>query len=197
MNFSKLIVFVFLGSFLTALNSCSSSKSGSLGHYSSVHKRSTKKSNTKERRSARVAAYSKSNGSKNSEDMIRDEIVLSAMKYTGRDYKPGGKSPDTGFDCSGFTSYIFSQNGIPLSGPSHKQATLGKQKSKSSLLPGDLVFFGNEDRISHVAIVASNKKEHLEIVHATTSAGVQIDNITDSEYWTDRYLFGVDIVSKR
>jgi len=127
---------------------------------------------------------------------IREEIVLSAIQYKGTNYRSGGKSPATGFDCSGFTGYIFTQHGIPISGSSDKLAKLGKQKDKESLLPGDLVFFGNKDRISHVAIVASNTTDEMEVVHSTTSAGVKIDNITNSEYWQSRFLFGVDIISK-
>jgi cell wall-associated NlpC family hydrolase len=127
---------------------------------------------------------------------IRAEIVKSAIQYSGTNYRSGGKSPATGFDCSGFTGYIFTQNGIPISGPSDKLAQLGKQKTKENLMPGDLVFFGNRERISHVAIVATNTSEEMEIVHSTTSAGVKIDKIAHSEYWQSRLLFGVDIISK-
>ena len=166
--------------------------------YSSAEKRE-KTTRQKSSENKKYVYHSKSSSTvKKSEGSLvtRDEIVLSAMKYTGRDYKPGGKTPETGFDCSGFTSFVFNQNGIPISGSSDQQAKLGKQKSKSNLLPGDLVFFGNEDRISHVAIVASNTPDELEIVHSTTSAGVKIDNISNSEYWNTRFLFGVDVISK-
>ena len=126
----------------------------------------------------------------------RDDIVLTALKYTGRPYKSAGKSPDTGFDCSGFTSYVFNENGINISGPSDQQAKQGKPKDKQKLQPGDLVFFGNEERISHVGIVASHQGEELQIVHSTTSTGVKVDNITDSNYWQSRFLFGVDVIKK-
>jgi len=65
------------------------------------------------------------------------------------------------------------------------------------LLPGDLVFFGDENRISHVAIVAETSDNHIQVVHATTSAGVKMDEITSSEYWSSRFLFGKDIISSR
>ena len=118
------------------------------------------------------------------------------MSYLGTTYQSGGKSPDSGFDCSGFTSFVFTQNGIPLSGSSDKLAQLGKEKRRDELLPGDLVFFGNEQRISHVAIVSDNQNKKLKVVHATTSAGVKTDIISDYAYWESRFLFGKDILTK-
>ncbi|HMR88464.1 MAG TPA: C40 family peptidase [Saprospiraceae bacterium] len=190
---------LFLCLFGLLITSCSpSTTTKRSSKYSSAEKRE-KSAKQKTSEDKKYVYHTKSASTvKKSESnlMTRDEIVLSAMKYTGRDYKPGGKTPETGFDCSGFTSYVFNLNGIPISGSSDQQAKLGKQKSKNNLLPGDLVFFGNEDRISHVAIVASNKPDELEIVHSTTSAGVKIDNISNSEYWNSRFLFGVDVISK-
>jgi cell wall-associated NlpC family hydrolase len=126
---------------------------------------------------------------------LRTSIVESAIKWQGKGYKYGGKSPETGFDCSGFTGYVFTQAGIPLNGPSHAQAKLGIKKDKESLSAGDLVFFGDKDKISHVAIVASKTGEVLEIIHATTTAGVRVDNISHSPYWEKRFLFGTDIIT--
>lgn len=190
---------LFLCLFGLLITSCSpSTTTKRSSKYSSAEKRE-KSAKQKTSEDKKYVYHTKSASKvKKSESnlMTRDEIVLSAMKYTGRDYKPGGKTPETGFDCSGFTSYVFNLNGIPISGSSDQQAKLGKQKSKNNLLPGDLVFFGNDDRISHVAIVASNKPDELEIVHSTTSAGVKIDNISNSEYWNSRFLFGVDVISK-
>ena len=190
---------LFLCLFGLLITSCSpSTTTKRSSKYSSAEKRE-KSAKQKTYEDKKYVYHTKSSSTvKKSESnlMTRDEIVLSAMKYTGRDYKPGGKTPETGFDCSGFTSFVFNLNGIPISGSSDQQAKLGKQKSKNNLLPGDLVFFGNEDRISHVAIVASNKPDELEIVHSTTSAGVKIDNISNSEYWNSRFLFGVDVISK-
>jgi cell wall-associated NlpC family hydrolase len=74
-------------------------------------------------------------------------------------------------------------------------AKKGRNKSKEDLGPGDLVFFGDSDRISHVAIVASHNGDSLTVIHATTSAGVKVDNINGSAYWESRFLFGRDILS--
>jgi len=124
----------------------------------------------------------------------RAEVIETAFDLLGKNYRSGGKRPETGFDCSGFTSFVFSQNGIQLKGPSHDQAKLGKPKKLDQLIPGDLIFFGNSERISHVGIVARNEGNICEVVHSTTSAGVKVDNITQSEYWMTRFLFGVNII---
>ncbi len=181
------------------ITSCSPSTTSRTGKYSSANKRAKTKNSTKENRPYTYHKTKKSetkSSEKSSSSSLREDIVNNALKYEGIKYRSGGKTPDTGFDCSGFTGYIFTQNGIPLSGPSHKLAELGKQKSKKELMPGDLVFFGNEERISHVAIVSDASGDEIKVVHATTSAGVKIDEITGSEYWTSRFLFGRDVISK-
>lgn len=191
--------FFFATLLVTLIASCSQ---GTTTKHSGRYSSASKRQNVKHRNSVEEKKYSyntkKTVGSLGvkKESATRDEIVLDALKYTGRTYKYGGKSPETGFDCSGFTSFVFNQHGIPVSGPSHQQATQGKQKKQTNLLPGDLVFFGEEDKISHVAIVASNNKNELEVVHSTTSAGVKIDNISQSEYWQSKFLFGIDVISK-
>ena len=185
---------------VVSLSSCSSTQRGS--QYSSSKKRSTRD------KSGRSPSYTKTYTHKTKDNVTkskksttsvsvsssRQKIVDSAHQYIGKPYKAGGKKPETGFDCSGFTGYIFTQNGIQISGPSHDLAKLGRQKSREKLIPGDLVFFGNQERISHVAIVSSVDREKLEIIHSTTSAGVKVDNIVGSPYWESRFLFGIDII---
>jgi len=62
------------------------------------------------------------------------------------------------------------------------------------LKEGDLVFFGSKRKVSHVAIVASVEKNKIEVIHSTSSRGVVIDNISNSDYWQKRYLFGRDVL---
>ncbi|MBK8053142.1 MAG: C40 family peptidase [Saprospiraceae bacterium] len=179
--------------------SCSTSNTYRSGKYSSAGKR--EKSDSK-KSSEKAYTYEKKPGENKKEDKSQDvsgirlDIINTALSYIGTTYRSGGKSPESGFDCSGFTGYVFSQNGIPLAGSSDNLARLGKEKNRDDLAPGDLVFFGNEQRISHVAIVSENLDKKLKVVHATTSAGVKTDVITDYAYWESRFLFGKDILSK-
>ena len=69
------------------------------------------------------------------------QVVAIAMRYLGVPYKWGGASPETGFDCSGFTMYVFAQIGVALPHYAAAQYGLGHAVSKSELQPGDLVFF--------------------------------------------------------
>ena len=189
------LLWVVLGWMIT---SCSPSTGARTSKYSSANKRSSSKHSSKENRTYTSSKKTKESESTSKANVssLRQSIVSTALQLQGTSYRSGGKSPDSGFDCSGFTGYIFSQNGIPISGPSHKIAEMGKEKSKSQLMPGDLIFFGNSERISHVGIVSETNGDDIKVVHATTSAGVKVDNITNSEYWATRYLFAKDVIGK-
>ena len=176
-QYSLLLLFVIVG-----LSACSSPKRYSRGT----------SYNTKVVKQKKKRTYTKS---KSSAQTTRLKIVSTAKKYIGKSYTYGGKKPSTGFDCSGFTSHVFKNNGINLSGASHQQAKLGKRKSKRDLEEGDLVFFGSNNRVSHVAIVADVGHNKIKVIHSTSSRGVVIDNISTSEYWSKRYLFGRDVLN--
>ena len=75
------------------------------------------------------------------------EVVAYAKQFIGTKYTYGGSSPSTGFDCSGFTSYVFKHFGVSLPRTSGGQASVGTAVSRSNLAPGDLVIYSG-----HVAI---------------------------------------------
>ncbi len=197
-NFLYFYTLILMGLGLL-MTSCSSSNHTRTGRYSSADKRERGDSKPAEEKQYTYHP-SKKEISKESIPLkvseLRKDIINTALNYQGTSYRSGGKSPSTGFDCSGFTRFIFAENGISISGSSDKIAQMGKLKSREDLLPGDLVFFGNSERISHVAIVSDNRHDNLEVVHATTSSGVKVDTITGYNYWESRYLFGKDIITK-
>jgi len=69
------------------------------------------------------------------------QVVAIAMQYLGVPYRWGGASPETGFDCSGLTMYVYAQIGVSLPHYAAAQYRLGSPVSKGQLAPGDLVFF--------------------------------------------------------
>ena len=69
-----------------------------------------------------------------------NRVVALAKKYLGTPYVYGGSSP-SGFDCSGFTSYIYRQLGYNINRTAHDQLANGIAVSKSELKPGDIVMF--------------------------------------------------------
>lgn len=130
-------------------------------------------------------------------DERRLEIIDYAEQFKGIAYKTAGKSPYTGFDCSGFTSYVMKGFGVELSPSSTEQSQDGSDVELEDVKPGDLLFFGTDDKIQHVAIVVRNDEEGIFCVHSTTSRGVTIDNVTESSYWKPRIMFARDVVSPR
>jgi cell wall-associated NlpC family hydrolase len=97
-------------------------------------------------------------------------VLRTADSYVGVKYVWGGNTPREGFDCSGFTKYVFAKYGITLPRTSREQAHVGSAVPADfrSLRPGDLMMFAEPGQaISHVAIYAGNGV----IVHSSTSTG--------------------------
>ncbi len=141
----------------------------------------------------RKTTYRKS-PKKSATNQYRQNIVKAAKKNLGIRYKYAGNTPRTGFDCSGFTKYVYAKQGFSLPRTSKAQAKVGKRVNLRYVEKGDLVFFGKRGKVSHVAIVAENKKGNVYVIHSTSSKGVKIDNITTSKYWKPRILFARNVV---
>ena len=93
-------------------------------------------------------------------DASGSEVVAYAKQFLGTPYVHGGSSPN-GFDCSGFTSYVYSHFGASLPRTASGQYSCGDYVERSSLEPGDLIFFtssSKSSRISHVAIYVGGGK---------------------------------------
>ena len=110
-------------------------------------------------------------------------VVAKAKSYIGYKYVYGGSSPSTGFDCSGFTSYIYKQFGVSLNRTAAGQYSNGTAVSRANLQPGDLVMFGKSG-INHVGIYIGGGM----IVHAENkTTGVTTDTI-NSGYYNNNYV---------
>ncbi len=114
-----------------------------------------------------------------------NEIVELAKKQEGTPYAFGGRTP-SGFDCSGFTSYVFGQHDITLPRTSAEQYELGTKVAKEGLLPGDLVFFAGTYKagISHVGIYIGDNK-----FISAKNQGVAIASM-DNPYWGPKFAGG-------
>jgi cell wall-associated NlpC family hydrolase len=98
-------------------------------------------------------------------------VVAIAMRYLGVPYVWGGASP-AGFDCSGFTMYVYAQVGVSLPHNAAAQFGYGTPVSRSQLAPGDLVFF---DGLGHVGIYVGGGS----FIHAPhTGDVVKISSLT-------------------
>ncbi|MFA5573856.1 MAG: C40 family peptidase [Brumimicrobium sp.] len=116
----------------------------------------------------------------------RSNIIQVSESVLGVPYKWAGKTPD-GFDCSGFTCYVYSQAAdIQLSHRSGDQFKETKKLKREEVQQGDFVFFGNGNRISHVGIVYSTNNESIQMIHASSSVGISVIDIYESDYWRKR-----------
>ena len=99
-----------------------------------------------------------------------------AMQYLGIPYKWGGASPETGFDCSGFTMYVFAQLGVSLPHHAASQFGMGTPVSKDQLEPGDLVFFRG---LGHMGMYIGGG----QFIHSPrTGDVVKISSLSDAWY---------------
>jgi len=113
------------------------------------------------------------------------ELVMQAMGLIGIRYTFGGRTPDTGFDCSGLVRYVFNHvMGRALPHNSIEMARMGTHVGKGELEPGDLVFFNTRgQRYSHVGIYVGEGR----FIHSPSTGGrVHIVNMGD-RYWVSRF----------
>lgn len=120
-----------------------------------------------------------------------DSKLNNAIKpVIGVSYKMGGTTTK-GFDCSGFTSYVFKKIGLTLPRASTSQYKVGTAVAKSNLKAGDLVFFNTSGRgVSHVGIYVGGGK----FAHSSTSKGVTITAL-NSSYFGKRYIGAKRVMS--
>ncbi|MGF7029907.1 peptidoglycan endopeptidase LytE [Paenibacillus mucilaginosus] len=112
---------------------------------------------------------------------LQSSIIQTAYKYLGTPYVWGGSSPG-GFDCSGYVSYVFAQFGTQLPRTSLEMYQ-SAGTAVTDLQTGDLVFFAESGRVSHVGIYVGNG----QFISAASSSGVSVASITTG-YWGKRYV---------
>lgn len=116
-----------------------------------------------------------------------DGLMRSALSCRGVPYVRGGTSRG-GFDCSGFTRYVYARQGVSLPRTAADQSGVGTRVSRDELRSGDLVFFAGTYKrgISHVGIYVGDGN----FIHAPrTGSAVRIDDL-DSSYYRAHWAFG-------
>jgi cell wall-associated NlpC family hydrolase len=111
-------------------------------------------------------------------------LVGTALALRGTPYRNGGTDPN-GFDCSGFTQYVFAQHGLALPREVRDQFEQGKSIKSGELAAGDLLFFTTvAPGPTHVGISIGGD----QFVHAPSSTGVVRVERFSTGYWSTRYL---------
>ncbi len=111
---------------------------------------------------------------------VAANVLNTADDQQGVRYTWGGESASEGFDCSGFTQFVFGEHGVRIPRTSREQSRVGDvlSLSVSALIPGDLMFFdasGNDGVIDHVGIYTGDNR----MIHSSSSGdGVRYDNLT-------------------
>lgn len=117
----------------------------------------------------------------------QESMISFAATLMGTSYVWGGSSKD-GFDCSGFTSYVFKEYGITLPRVSADQYANSVKVASEEARIGDLVFFGKDGKVNHVGILVNQPGEPKKMIHASSSKGVVFQSIDDSKYFSERLI---------
>ena len=121
---------------------------------------------------------------------LTDSIINYGKLFLNTPYRYGSAGTST-FDCSGFTSYVYSNFGYNLQRSSADQAEQFPTVDKTQLKPGDLVFFNGRrrnSRVGHVGIVVAAKEDgEFDFIHASVHDGVTISN-SKADYYLKRFV---------
>lgn len=110
-------------------------------------------------------------------------LMESFQQWRGTPYMLGGTTR-SGVDCSAFVQIVMQQQfRVRLPRTTEEQLRVGRRARRSSLKPGDLVFFRTGRNTLHVGIMIDGNR----FMHASTSAGVTISSLNE-RYWSQRYL---------
>lgn len=111
-------------------------------------------------------------------------LVVTALALRGVPYRNGGGDP-AGFDCSGFTKYVFARHGVALPRETRDQFRAGQPVRRTEVTSGDLVFFSTTaPGASHVAIALDED----QFVHAPSATGVVRVERLSLTYWDRRFV---------
>jgi len=128
-------------------------------------------------------------------DSKENEILETAKEFLGVKYIWAANGP-TAFDCSGYTKYVFRQNGITLPRYSGNQAKVGTSVKFNELEKGDLVFFDTAKhltgKVNHVGIYIGNNK----FIHASSARKkVIITSFNKKKFYKNRFLHGQRVLN--
>ena len=143
-----------------------------------------------------VLLYGQEEGVVQDSCIVPDSVVSESMKYLGVPYHWGGKTPK-GFDCAGFTRYVYSKFGVSLPPSAGSQYKVGVQIKEEELGVGDLVFYAgrrNMKRIGHVGLVTAINDKGFDFIHAS-STGIRITS-SQEPYYVKRYIGACRIIDR-
>ena len=138
--------------------------------------------------SKKTSSTSSATTSNSSQSTSSSKVISYAKKFLGKPYLWGAQGPN-GFDCSGFTYYVYKNSaGKTLPRTSSAQSKYGTYVSKSNLKPGDLLYFdtvgANNGVVTHCGIYIGNN----QFIHAASGQGKVVINNLNSSYYINSYV---------
>ena len=130
------------------------------------------------------------------EESKEDKIIETAENFLGVKYVWAANGPFA-FDCSGFTKYVFKENGITLPRHSGSQAMIGEKVCFAELQKGDLVFFDTskefKHRVNHVGIYIGNG----QFIHASSGGKrVMISSFKQRKFYKNKFLYARRVINQ-
>lgn len=130
------------------------------------------------------------------EKLSRNDLVDFAKTLIGVTYKWAGTSPDNGFDCSGFITYVFNHFNVKVPRSSVDFTNVGKEVPLALAKPGDLILFTGTDStiriVGHMGIVVDNV-DTLHFIHSTSGKQYGVTITPLNIYYRGRFVKVVDI----
>lgn len=120
-----------------------------------------------------------------------DSIAAAALAQLDRPYRPGGRTPGQGFDCSGLVCYAYAETARPVRARSaNAQAAAGRAVTRDEVAVGDVIAFAREPggRYFHSGVVVHASADSLVFVHANRRHGVHRTRLGTSRYWSSKVI---------
>lgn len=121
-----------------------------------------------------------------------DELVSFAETLRGIRYKYGASDPSTGFDCSGFITYVFKHFGISVPRSSIEFTHIAKEISLKEAKRGDIILFTGTDStrrvVGHMGIITSDEGQSHEFIHSTSGKAYSVTKTPLNRYYQGRFV---------
>ena len=125
-------------------------------------------------------------------EVKREELVAFAKTLIGVPYKYASTDPASGFDCSGFITYVFNHFGIAVPRSSVDFTNEGTEVEIGEARPGDLVLFTGTDStdrtVGHMGIIISNGPGKTEFIHSTSGKAYAVVITALERYYRSRFV---------
>ena len=135
----------------------------------------------------------------NTKNVQPDSLVAFAKTLIGIPYKYASSNADTGFDCSGFITYVFNHFQIDVPRSSVDFTNVAPEVPAQQVRPGDLVLFTGTDStvriVGHMGIVTENKNGIVRFIHSTSGKAMGVVITTMNEYYKGRFVKYIRVFS--